>query len=179
MNAASLSRRNPRGAVGRQAAGGLLAGICLVALQRTEPMRLSYRYTTETTYQQIDLANRVLRYTDFPNAAGRCATWLEQRPCWKESDLRTRRVTLAPGQGRRLLSLITRSGLLTEPSGAAPPGTALRSYDEILTVEAAGRRVTSIYRSYPGAPPRPKAHAAVRNALLGLVQAAFRSNDRK
>jgi len=134
---------------------------------------IRYQFTSETNYEYVDLSGDTLQRTSFVDQTGRCATWVEQRPCWTPADVRTVRTPLPAGERRALIRLIRRSGFfgLDTLSGAVDPDS--RAYAERVEVLLGTRRHVVNYRAAPGVAPRPAAFIAVRDALLTLSRKIF------
>ncbi|HID92674.1 MAG TPA: hypothetical protein EYP60_01135 [bacterium (Candidatus Stahlbacteria)] len=73
-----------------------ISGCIRQAKESQSQFYIKYHYTTEVTYQDIEINNSKMIYTYFPEeiAKEKCAEWIAQYPCWREKDLRRKEAIL-------------------------------------------------------------------------------------
>jgi hypothetical protein len=140
----------------------------------TTPFGVTYRFTTEASYEQIEIKQARLIYTTFVDKDNKCAHWVAQAPCWTEQELTTREASLSASELRTLRDLLQQTAFLTlaDSYGGAPPGQ--RYYPYQLSVTSGAIYKTVVYQSYPDAAPMPTPLRAVIDSLYALIHAKFR-----
>jgi hypothetical protein len=135
---------------------------------------LRYYFTAEATYEEIVIDGRKLRFTYFEDGTGKCATWLQQAPCWAPSDLTTEEATLARAEVGSLRSLVRRSKVMDLQNTYGDAPSHQRYYPEILHIKRGGAEKQVTYQSFPGAAAMPPPFKKVRERLHQIVRSKFR-----
>lgn len=137
---------------------------------------LNYHYTSELTYEAIEIQNTKLFYTYLPPeiAKKRGKNPIEQRAYWTQADLKTRVANLSQVEINDLKKLITQTGFmkLKETYGGAKKGQ--RYYPYTLEIKTGNLERKVVVQSFPGASPMPEAFNKIQEWLLGLVKRKFK-----
>ena len=131
-------------------------------------------YSGETAYRAIELDGLKLKVTYFKDADKKCKNWVEQRPCWTEKDLLTKKARLTRRELSDFVNLINQSQflLLEKTYGGAKAGQ--RFYSQTLKVKLGEVQKEVLYQSFPDAEPKPEAFKKVSGWLTSLVKRRFR-----
>jgi hypothetical protein len=144
--------------------------VCSVVVWSASNVSVRYHFTTETSYEDVTLTADTLRVTRFVDSTHRCATWLEQRPCWTQRELRASIRMLSRSDILGLEKLIRTSGFLRMQDTIGATTAGARYYAEELSVSAGGATKSVVYRSAPGVSPRLVAFRVVRDRILSLAR---------
>lgn len=147
--------------------------------QKTSPqsqLYIRYHYTTEATYQDIEINKSRLIYTYFPEeiAKEKCASWIIQSPCWTEKDLKTKEAILSEDEVNDLTSLINETDFMNLKNTYGGASQYQRYYPHTLFVKIGEKQKEVVYQSFPGASPMPKAFKKVKDKLFELIDKKFK-----
>lgn len=136
---------------------------------------MSYYFTTEATYEKIEMNQSKLIYVYFPKeiAEEKCARWLQQAACWTEKDLRTKETTLTATEINDLIHLIDQTNFMSLESTYGGAEQYQRYYPYSLFVKIGEKEKEVIYQSFPDASPMPKAFEVIKDKLLELMNKKF------
>jgi len=141
---------------------------------RTETFYLSYNFSSEASYSNIEINQSELKYTYFDDASGKCADWVRTEPCWGWDDLVTKTYSLSPDEVAKLKDLIKNSGFMGLSSDQlVGTGEQKRYYAYKISVKIGGRQKQVSCQSFPGASVMPRSFLEVKNRLNELVKIKF------
>ncbi len=132
---------------------------------------LHYHSDTETSYTDIKLEHSILTYTTFVDHDNRCAQWVQSRPCWADSDLKTRSTKLANEDVDNLYAVVGESKIFdidADTLGGAKKDQ--RYYAQRLEIHMGGIEKHITYQSFPNATPKPEAFERMETALLAYAR---------
>lgn len=146
---------------------GLIA--CSSSQDENVSFRILYTYQTETSYERVEVINDVLYYTYFDDIHGKCKEWIEQRPCWEESDLNKRETTLSSDEIDSLKQTIEDIQFFQMESTYGGASAEQRFYPETLYVKYGGDRKEVIYQNFPEAAPKPEGFERLFTELYMII----------
>lgn len=151
--------------------------IWLVFPQSLPEFSLNYFYTSELTYQKIDINQSRLTYTYFEGLEdfneGNEELLIEaQTPRWTEEDLKTKEATLSKNEIEDLISLINQTNFMKLEDVYGGSGQ-YRYYPVEIVVKLGEKEKKVIYRSSLDALPEPEAFKMVEDKLFELINKKF------
>lgn len=134
---------------------------------------LSYNFSSEFSYDNIEINQSELKYTYFDDSSGECEHWLKQEPCWGWEDLTTKKSALSADEIIQLKDLIAKSGFMELGGQLGDASQQQRYYPEKITLNIGGKEKEVIYQNFPEASVAPEAFLEIKNKLKQLVKNKF------
>jgi hypothetical protein len=133
-------------------------------------MRITFAYSSEGTYEDIDITDGILTYTTITETY-LIPFSLRSCPAYQHKDLSTRRATL----NNEVLANI--SDLLRDPEFLSLPeytgtGPNYREYLSVITVFLGKKKRRITYGSNPSGPPMPPSFRKMRQLLIDTARQA-------
>jgi hypothetical protein len=144
------------------------------ATTESAPLYATYHYGSETAFVEIKINNSKLIYThlDDEKIKDKCAQWVEQSPCWTETDIVIEEAELANKEIGDLRNLILQTKVMELESYYGPEGPP-RCYPYMLTIDIDSVKKEVVYCSRPDTPPAPEAFTAVTQKITEIVDEKF------
>ncbi|OGF63696.1 MAG: hypothetical protein A2Y62_09500 [Candidatus Fischerbacteria bacterium RBG_13_37_8] len=131
---------------------------------------LNYYFSAETTYQRIEINEKKVSYTFFEDGAGKCAHWLQQSPCWTQTDLKTKTKEIKRVEIDDLVDLLNLMHFMDLNSVYGGAGENQRYYATMISVKLEGKEKTVTYQSFRDATPKPVAFQKIEDKILEFVK---------
>ncbi|MFH1202068.1 MAG: hypothetical protein V1674_04160 [Candidatus Omnitrophota bacterium] len=141
-----------------------------------EQFSVSYYFSSELIYKDIEINQAQLSYTYFEDKDGKCKQWMRQAPCWDREDLRTIKTTLSADEVSDLIGLINQAGFMELETTYGGAGESQRYYLHKISVKIADAEKRVFYQGFPAASPMPQAFKAVKDRLFELINKKFNQN---
>lgn len=136
-------------------------------------LAITYGFSTEATYYELEINHAHLRYTYFGDTAEKCAQSVAQTPCWTNADLTTKEADLSDEETHGLIDLIRQTHFMQLKDSYGSAATGQRYYPSTLIVKLAGEEKRVVYQSFPEGEPMPEGFQRLSSRLEELVQQKF------